>query len=424
MSYIYHSYLEQDVTDKTKTPPNPPQGQFTSPTLNVNHGYANHTFQHQHPIRHIHIPQLQSQLQPINYNHLNYFGYSGPATNSIINSQAEVPHKPVRKRAFSKRSKTGCLTCRARRIKCDECKPICKNCAKSNRCCNFPDPNEIGKKKKQKKTKVSKPKINTEETTRINDANSQTTVSNLSTLKTSLLHDLTSSDLINTNGVLEPQKISNFNFGYPSFHQHTGSSTDRATYLPPPIHYTPAATLPPLNNTSATNGTATTETILTPNNFMYHNYSDSLSNISFTPSGLDHIASNPNNFISTPIEKTGFNFENQSLSHIINPSRSNRNSTVSNYKNDQEHHDSVTSISSSQTSNNNPSGYTSTSSSFSLDTNHILYQEYRGTGKPVCPNIYHNVNNYNLNTPPLSSSNASTPTQSFWPQTTQYTTNK
>ncbi|KEQ59912.1 uncharacterized protein M437DRAFT_14692, partial [Aureobasidium melanogenum CBS 110374] len=34
-----------------------------------------------------------------------------------------------------KRTKTGCLTCRKRRIKCDEGKPVCKNCMKSKRQC-------------------------------------------------------------------------------------------------------------------------------------------------------------------------------------------------------------------------------------------------------------------------------------------------
>ncbi|KAI0396348.1 hypothetical protein F5Y17DRAFT_116741 [Xylariaceae sp. FL0594] len=37
---------------------------------------------------------------------------------------------PVRKR-----TKTGCITCRKRRIKCDEGKPICNNCSKSKRQC-------------------------------------------------------------------------------------------------------------------------------------------------------------------------------------------------------------------------------------------------------------------------------------------------
>ncbi|KAJ3953944.1 hypothetical protein N0V92_009577 [Colletotrichum tropicale] len=41
-----------------------------------------------------------------------------------------------RKRAnVRKRTKTGCLTCRKRRIKCDEGRPICNNCIKSKRHC-------------------------------------------------------------------------------------------------------------------------------------------------------------------------------------------------------------------------------------------------------------------------------------------------
>ncbi|KAF4513515.1 hypothetical protein G6O67_000779 [Ophiocordyceps sinensis] len=40
-----------------------------------------------------------------------------------------------KKPAVKKRTKTGCLTCRKRRIKCDENKPICKNCVKSKREC-------------------------------------------------------------------------------------------------------------------------------------------------------------------------------------------------------------------------------------------------------------------------------------------------
>ncbi|KAH8889712.1 hypothetical protein GQ53DRAFT_782857 [Thozetella sp. PMI_491] len=40
-----------------------------------------------------------------------------------------------KKAAARKRTKTGCLTCRKRRIKCDEGKPTCNNCIKSKRPC-------------------------------------------------------------------------------------------------------------------------------------------------------------------------------------------------------------------------------------------------------------------------------------------------
>ncbi|KAI1853095.1 hypothetical protein JX266_001801 [Neoarthrinium moseri] len=40
-----------------------------------------------------------------------------------------------KKAAIRKRTKTGCLTCRKRRIKCDEARPTCANCIKSKRQC-------------------------------------------------------------------------------------------------------------------------------------------------------------------------------------------------------------------------------------------------------------------------------------------------
>ncbi|KAI7922605.1 hypothetical protein M0657_005508 [Pyricularia oryzae] len=43
----------------------------------------------------------------------------------------------TQKAAVKKRTKTGCLTCRKRRIKCDEQKPTCNNCIKSKRQCTY-----------------------------------------------------------------------------------------------------------------------------------------------------------------------------------------------------------------------------------------------------------------------------------------------
>ncbi|RMX87107.1 hypothetical protein D0868_15039, partial [Hortaea werneckii] len=46
-----------------------------------------------------------------------------------------VPLEAI-KRLSRKRTKTGCLTCRKRRIKCGEERPVCKNCIKSKRHCD------------------------------------------------------------------------------------------------------------------------------------------------------------------------------------------------------------------------------------------------------------------------------------------------
>ncbi|KKK25087.1 C6 finger domain protein [Aspergillus rambellii] len=44
------------------------------------------------------------------------------------------------KKEVKRRTKTGCLTCRKRRIKCDEGHPVCRNCVKSKRDCLGYDP--------------------------------------------------------------------------------------------------------------------------------------------------------------------------------------------------------------------------------------------------------------------------------------------
>ncbi|KAK4678072.1 hypothetical protein QC764_304320 [Podospora pseudoanserina] len=55
------------------------------------------------------------------------------------NDPSEPPNgkgnQPPKKTTVRKRTKTGCLTCRRRRIKCDEGKPTCGNCIKSKRQC-------------------------------------------------------------------------------------------------------------------------------------------------------------------------------------------------------------------------------------------------------------------------------------------------
>jgi len=48
--------------------------------------------------------------------------------------QQEKEDAPTR--SSKKRTKSGCLTCRKRRIKCDEARPICQNCIKSKRHCD------------------------------------------------------------------------------------------------------------------------------------------------------------------------------------------------------------------------------------------------------------------------------------------------
>ncbi|KAK2612581.1 hypothetical protein QQS21_001352 [Conoideocrella luteorostrata] len=75
---------------------------------------------------------------------------SGSAVTQQQNTKVDDDGKG-RKAPVKKRTKTGCLTCRKRRIKCDETKPRCKNCIKSKRPCEgytqrvvFKDPTNLG----------------------------------------------------------------------------------------------------------------------------------------------------------------------------------------------------------------------------------------------------------------------------------------
>ncbi|KAL0956371.1 hypothetical protein HGRIS_002518 [Hohenbuehelia grisea] len=79
---------------------------------------------------------------------------SYPVPNPYINQYypAHVNHGPVhvvsqprqqestqRKRPKYTRSKTGCLTCRVKKIKCDETKPSCMRCTHGQRDCTWPE---------------------------------------------------------------------------------------------------------------------------------------------------------------------------------------------------------------------------------------------------------------------------------------------
>ncbi|KAI9653641.1 MAG: hypothetical protein M1821_006988 [Bathelium mastoideum] len=78
----------------------------------------------------------------------------GPQPSSLAAHAAQMgirfpmpPHLDQRnmsggrhKKEIKRRTKTGCLTCRKRRIKCDEAHPTCRNCQKSKRECLGYDP--------------------------------------------------------------------------------------------------------------------------------------------------------------------------------------------------------------------------------------------------------------------------------------------
>ncbi|KJA20738.1 hypothetical protein HYPSUDRAFT_775819 [Hypholoma sublateritium FD-334 SS-4] len=69
-------------------------------------------------------------LQP----HQQYYAPSAP-----VHILPPRPELGQRKRPKYTRSKTGCLTCRVKKIKCDETKPNCMRCTHGSRDCSWPE---------------------------------------------------------------------------------------------------------------------------------------------------------------------------------------------------------------------------------------------------------------------------------------------
>ncbi|KDQ53454.1 hypothetical protein JAAARDRAFT_136956 [Jaapia argillacea MUCL 33604] len=70
-----------------------------------------------------------------------YFSPPPPPSHLHVGSSPPRPNNaaPQRKRPKYTRSKTGCLTCRAKKIKCDETKPSCMRCTHGQRECTWPE---------------------------------------------------------------------------------------------------------------------------------------------------------------------------------------------------------------------------------------------------------------------------------------------
>lgn len=75
----------------------------------------------------------QPQSQPQSQDSAAAATPATPKTPSLL--QPLPDHKDHKKH---KRTRSGCFTCRSRRIKCDETRPVCERCRKGNRECVYP----------------------------------------------------------------------------------------------------------------------------------------------------------------------------------------------------------------------------------------------------------------------------------------------
>ncbi|KAH8110936.1 hypothetical protein DFH11DRAFT_728219 [Phellopilus nigrolimitatus] len=72
--------------------------------------------------------------------------YSTPYAQFAPSPYPDRTIKPERRRPKYTRSKTGCLTCRKKKVKCDETKSVCQRCANSQLDCAWPEIPPLKKK--------------------------------------------------------------------------------------------------------------------------------------------------------------------------------------------------------------------------------------------------------------------------------------
>ncbi|KAF2032020.1 hypothetical protein EK21DRAFT_62027 [Setomelanomma holmii] len=123
----------QDGQQPPPPQPQAPQQPMGSPLPPPPHSLPQYYGHQPHP----HAPpgqQMMANMGPAQYN--AQMRYQLP----LQHNEQRVLSGGRHKKEIKRRTKTGCLTCRKRRIKCDEAHPSCRNCQKSKRECLGYDP--------------------------------------------------------------------------------------------------------------------------------------------------------------------------------------------------------------------------------------------------------------------------------------------
>ncbi|KAI9655471.1 MAG: hypothetical protein M1831_004888 [Alyxoria varia] len=82
------------------------------------------------------VPPPEPHFAPMHQDY-RFHGHLGPSQHVF---HTVLDHDPqVDTHRKHRRSRRGCFTCRSRRVKCDETRPVCIRCQKASRDCKFPD---------------------------------------------------------------------------------------------------------------------------------------------------------------------------------------------------------------------------------------------------------------------------------------------
>ncbi|KAL1578141.1 Zn 2 -C6 fungal-type domain-containing protein [Candida albicans] len=164
-NFPYHNNFVSPPTYTTAYPQ-----YYYQPVMTPPHHQHHHQPHQQAPIHlanNVSILQSQAVMQNA-YPTTHYLQHVGPHhIYANVNSQVyyqdmarEEANKALinKRRIIKRRTRTGCLTCRKRRIKCDERKPTCFNCERSKKSClGYQDLSKLPPRKRNRDTSLDLP---------------------------------------------------------------------------------------------------------------------------------------------------------------------------------------------------------------------------------------------------------------------------
>ncbi|KAG5417574.1 UPC2 [Candida metapsilosis] len=153
------------------------------------------------------------------------------------------------KRKYHQKSRSGCSTCKKRRVKCDEQKPLCGNCVKLNLDCGYlhMDPNETMPPEKKPK------KVKTEPSPRVKKVKTKSAKASATHARSDdgLASETFSGDASSRNGSIDQNSLNGMDSSAGATQQATPSLTPSPNTTQPP---NVGNTLPPNNNPMASMG--------------------------------------------------------------------------------------------------------------------------------------------------------------------------
>ena len=183
-NFPYHNNFVSPPTYTTAYPQ-----YYYQPVMTPPHHQHHHQPHQQAPIHlanNVSILQSQAIMQNA-YPTTHYLQHVGPHhIYANVNSQVyyqdmarEEANKALinKRRIIKRRTRTGCLTCRKRRIKCDERKPTCFNCERSKKSClGYQDLLKLPPRKRNRDTSLDLPDGNQQQQQQQQQQNQQSIV--------------------------------------------------------------------------------------------------------------------------------------------------------------------------------------------------------------------------------------------------------